>query len=205
MNAELENIIEKVKELFLRYGIKSVTMDDIAAELGISKKTLYQYVPTKDELVDLVVNMEAKRREHMFTNIMESKQNAIDDLIEINNQVNKIVEEYSPTHEYDLRKYYPAIHRKLVEYKRNKLYESMLQNLIKGKAQGYYRQDLNEEIIAKLYVSRVENVLENDLFGQNECMSPLFINEVMAYHIRGISNESGIEYYEQQMNQNKKQ
>ena len=141
MSEELQNILAKVSALYHRYGIKSVTMDDVAHELRISKKTVYQYIADKTELVRLVVDYVQKSSLDCKKLKLEGK-NAIEELIEVSVFLNKIMQERSPTYEYDLKKYYPEIFEKLMLERREHMYRSMMDNLKRGKEQGLYRENL---------------------------------------------------------------
>jgi AcrR family transcriptional regulator len=206
MESKINYILAKVSELFQRYGIRSITMDDVAREVGISKKTLYQHIDHKDELVEKVVEAEGAHRRNIFFNILQNqKLNAVDELFEVNKLVGEMLKNYNPAIEYDLRKYYPQLYQKIKMRKRDKMYEAVKENISKGKKQGLYRKEVNEEIIAKLYVSRVENVCENDIFTDAEYKAPEFSTEIIIYHIRGIANEKGIAYLEENLQKLKKE
>jgi TetR/AcrR family transcriptional regulator, cholesterol catabolism regulator len=196
MNEELKNILEKVKVLYFRYGIKSVTMDDVARELGISKKTLYQYVVDKNDLVAKVMDLEIDDNCGSLTHLFNDSLNAIEQLFEAHRFINKAMKEYTPVSDYDLKKYYPDIYRKLHQVRRDQMYTRILENIKKGKAEGLYRADLNEEIIAKLHVSRFENVFDTEIFSNEEKTSYRVFYEFFIYHIRGIANENGIKLLE---------
>jgi len=199
MNEELKNILKRVSQLFMRYGIKSVTMDDISRELGISKKTLYQHVKDKGELVSLIIDMEFEDKNICLHNIEREYINAIDELYQVHKIVNMILKEYSPASVYDLKKYYPEVHLKMHHMRREKLMEHILDNLKKGKNEGLYRQDINEVLIAKLQVQRIENTFDNELLTIEEMTSPKLFHEIFSYHIRGIASENGLKELEKVM------
>lgn len=192
MNIEFEDILSKVSALYRKYGIKSVTMDDVAHELGISKKTLYQFVCDKTELVQKVV-------EHVrlcnFSAMKEregTELNAIEELIEVSQHVNTVMKDHSPAYEYDLKKYYPDIYRNLMSARRKLMYESMISNIMKGKKEGIYRKELDEKIISKLHLLRIENLQSNEIFGEDEMHSPKFFREIFVYHIHGLATDKGL-------------
>ncbi|MFW5656315.1 MAG: TetR/AcrR family transcriptional regulator [Bacteroidota bacterium] len=199
MEETLKNLLYKIKEIFLRYGIKSVTMDDLARELGMSKKTLYQYVNDKNELVDKIVSLEIEGRKCEFGEIYNRNLNAIEEVFEVNKHVLKMLKESSPAAGYDLKKYYPDLFAKVQETRRNQMLDSIINNIKKGKAEGMYREEVNEEIIARINVARFENLLNTDIFQPEEYNSKAFIREVLIYHIRGISNERGIEILQERL------
>lgn len=201
MNEQKLHIIERVWGLYQKYGIKSITMDDVSKEMGISKKTLYQHVKNKDELVQLVIQNESEKRFKTFADLSNKNLNAIDELFEVNNIVRDILQDYNPSMEYDLKKYYPHVYTNITDKKRERMYEKVLNNIKKGKNEGLYREEVNEEVIAKLYVSRIENVCETDMFEKNEYTAPDFVLEIMNYHIRGIANEKGIAILKQKLHE----
>ena len=196
MNKEVQNILEKVGELYNKYGIKSITMDDVARELGISKKTLYQFVENKNELVEKVLNYLLHQNDCSFKKLAERKLNAVEEVLEISIHIIKTIKEYNPSTEYDLKKYYPELYKKLNEIRKGKMYDSVIKNIIKGKNEGLYRDDLDEEIIAKMQTSRFLNISTDQVINHEEILKPRFIYEMFIYHIRGIANNKGIEVLE---------
>jgi len=201
MNEEFENIITRVTELYFQYGIKSVTMDDVARELGMSKKTLYKYISNKDELVEYCMNSLVEKRDCEFKEIEDEKVNAIEELFMVNEHIVKMLKNYNPSTEYDLKKYYPHLYEKLREFRRGNMYEAVKNNIIKGKQEGLYRGDLNEDIISRVHVSRIENSYANEMFGIDELTSWKFIREMFIYHVHGIAKEEGIKiFYEKLKN-----
>ncbi|MDP4210635.1 MAG: TetR/AcrR family transcriptional regulator [Bacteroidota bacterium] len=199
MNEELKNILNKVRCLYLKYGIKSVTMDDVARELGMSKKTLYQYVKDKNELVSLVMDLEIESHQCFSEKIHAMNLSAIDEVLEIHKQVNRMIKERNPSQEYDLRKYYPEQYQKIMQVSRERIYNNIRDNIRKGKEEGVYRAEVNEEIIAKVQLMRLENSVFNEAFTVEEMTSPKFFLEIFVYHIRGIANEKGIKELESKL------
>lgn len=196
VNEELKGILEKVLSLYLKYGIKSITMDDVARELGISKKTLYQYVCDKTDLVTKVVELEMEQRSIEFQHTQNPGLNAIEELVEVHKHLNQMMKRYNPSTDYDLRKYYPDLYKRFYDEKRKKMYEWVLANLKKGKEEGLYRAEMNEDIITKMTVMRSEIFHDNELLNISELTSTDFFIELMIYHIRGIANEKGIKELE---------
>ena len=199
MQNEFDKILGKVSELYRKYGIKSVTMDDVSHELGISKKTLYQYVADKSELVEKVVEYTRVCNFSSMHEIDEFSGNAIEQLIEVSQKVNTLMKDHSPAYEYDLKKYYPEIFNKLRSTRRKMMYESMLANIRQGKKEGLFRQELDEVIIAKLHLLRMENMQTNQIFKEEEIHTTKFFAEVFVYHIHGLATAKGLEVLEKNM------
>lgn len=195
-NEEKISFIKKVFELFNRYGIRSVTMDDISRELGMSKKTLYEIVANKEELIEMIVDFEIAKRVEMFECIRKENLNAIDELLEINIKVKSMMKSYNPAIEFDLKKYYPVLFNKVRETKYKNMFDVISSNMKKGISEKLYRDEVNVEIISNLYVSRINYMMEQNVFSQNDLGMAEFLEEVNIYHIRGLANSNGIEYLE---------
>ncbi len=195
MNLKLEDILTKVSSLYNRYGIRSITMDDVAKELCISKKTLYQHVTDKEDLVEKVMMYEVSARRPLKNG--NSKRNAIEDLFVVHSMINQIIRETNPSKEYDLRKYYPEINKRIHDLKKEKTMKSMLYNIRKGKKEGLFREDLDEEIISKMYLLRMSQIPLDESENVEEYTSSNFLYEMFIYHIRGLATQKGIEFLEQ--------
>lgn len=199
MNEELKKILEKVSELYIKYGIKSITMDDVASHLSISKKTLYKYVSDKDDLVGKVIDIQIE----VLRSEMECKcntgLNAIEELLIVSKMINYKMKNMNPGTVYDLKKYYPEHYTRLLNARREKMHSNIINNIRKGKEEGLYRNDLDENIIAKLQISRIENIIDSDFFSVEEFTSDKFFQEIFVYHIRGIANEKGIDFLENKL------
>ena len=181
--------------LYSRYGIRSVTMDDISRELGMSKKTIYQLVQHKQDLVRRVMEYEDSESDQIMNQFPKSGINAIDQLIEVNSLMHATRTKHNPTFYYDLRKYHPEIFKVWIGKKRNRMYSLLIQNMIQGKEEGLYRKDLNHHIIARLYLARMEMFNSTDVLEENELKSLDFFREILIYHIHGICNSRGLEYF----------
>jgi AcrR family transcriptional regulator len=194
---KLNDLLVKVAILFRKYGIKSITMDDIAREVGISKKTLYQFVTDKTDLVNKVVESEMGYNKDCFELVTTVGKNAISELFEVNRFMIGMMKRNSPSFEYDLRKHYPEVFQKVMLTRRKGMYESVLANLKRGKAEGLYREELKEEILTKLQISRLENMYSDVMFSIEDYSAENIFRELFIYHIRGIANEKGIKYLEE--------
>lgn len=199
MNQEYQHIIEKASELYNLYGIKSITMDDVSRELGMSKKTLYKYVSNKDELVSHFVEYLTHTRKCNVEKIKDQGLNAIEELFAVNEHVIEMLKNYNPSMDYDLKKYYPDQYKKLRETRQNNMFVAVRENIVKGKKEGLYRKELDEEIIAKVHVSRIENSFANEMFTIDELTSWKFIREMMIYHVHGIANAEGIKFFNRKL------
>ncbi|MCX6231629.1 MAG: TetR/AcrR family transcriptional regulator [Bacteroidetes bacterium] len=189
-------IIEKVGELFKKYGIKSVSMDDIAQQLCISKKTLYQYFKDKADLVTKVVNINNCEKDQKFLEIINMDLNAIDSLLEVSKHLIEMLKGMNPPIIYDLRKYYPELTKELIINRRQHVYNNIKNNIIKGINEGVYRKDLNPEIITTFYVKRIDDIFFEDEETLNKYPQHELFTQMFIYHVRGIVNSQGLAYFE---------
>lgn len=201
MDEKLICILERVFQLYNKYGVKSVTMDDVSRELGISKKTLYQYVNDKADLVEKVMVVNSMKHAKAMHEIVEKNENAIVELLEVNAYMNEMVRDHNPSLDYDLKKYYPDIHNRLFSGMRQRMYESIRRNLLKGQEEGLFRADMDVEIISKIHLSRMEHKYHSDSFEPDELSSPAVMKEIFLYHIHGISNEKGLKVLNEKLKQ----
>ncbi|OYT15548.1 MAG: hypothetical protein B7C24_12460 [Bacteroidetes bacterium 4572_77] len=186
-------IVEKASMLFMRYGIKSVSMDDVARHLAISKKTLYEQIKDKHELVALSIQLQEKEYLETTDNLRKKGLAALDEMFEVYKMVSEIFAKLNPAFQYDLNKYYPQLCEKMMRQEKNHIYEDVLRNLKKGKKEGVYRQEIKEDIIARMHSSRhhamhEKNEEETSLLANQESFEELFL-----YHFYAILNDKGRE------------
>jgi AcrR family transcriptional regulator len=196
-----EQIIMQVFELFMRYGIKSMSMDDIALQMGMSKKTLYQYFASKDDLVNAVLEKHLEMDQCKVKSLISSKNNAIDDLMHIATTVNDTLKQINPSIHYDLEKYHPQAWKKFGDYKRNFIQENIKLNILKGIKEELYRSDINVDIVAALYVSKADIVFDASVFPPDKYAFNRVYLEMMKQHIRGIATSKGLKYFEKKLKQ----
>jgi len=186
---EKQEFLKKVYKLYHQYGIKSVTMDDVAREVGISKKTLYTWVKDKEDLIRQTMQLEEEgcRGEGKMMPIENDVQSALDELFVIYRIISHYLKEFNPSLEYDLRKYYPAIFEEVVKRRRKRIDEGMRKNLTKGIEEGLYRHDLKIDLIIRMHLLNVES-LRNDagIFDTREYSLELIFKETFKFYIRAI-------------------
>lgn len=186
--------ISEITMLFMKYGIKSLTMDDISRHMGISKKTLYQYVSDKNDLVKKGVSLLIEHEKMMLCTALEESKTAIDELIGVTKCVSSEIGEMHPSVIFDLQKYHPEAWKLMENHKKEFIYNMMLKNLKRGMKEGYYRKNINPLIIANIYIGMVDNILnpENPI-NKNTSLDKLHA-EIIRYHIKGIANDKGMDY-----------
>ena len=171
-------------------------MDDAARHLGVSKKTLYQYFSDKTEMVKEAVVQELQSRQKSFAESLTGNYNAIEELMIYYKIQIKMILDYKPNFVYDLKKYYPDIYNNYVNIKREKILNSVEQNLIKGIEENFFRPELDISIISRLTLMRIEGMIHSGIFSTDEIMSPKVFTEIFYYHVYGIVTEKGRNYFE---------
>jgi len=194
-----QEMLGQVTTLFMQYGIRSLTMDDIARHLGMSKKTLYQCFEDKAEMVERGIMAHAEHETAMVERIHEEAPNAIEEMFLIVQQVGKHLSDVHPSILFDLEKYYPKAHRIFKDYKLKNIRSVIERNMRDGMAQGLYRDNLDPRIISGLYVGRIDVFFDRELFPPNETNPMQVYIETMRYHIRGIASEKGIAYLQEKL------
>jgi AcrR family transcriptional regulator len=190
-------IISGSIELFRQFGIRSISMDDIARQLGISKKTLYQYVDSKTELLR---ESFARMNNDFSDDVAELRSknlNAIDELLEMSHRVNEEISQFSISNIYDLQKYYPEIYKEHLNQKKQGAYEFICENLRNGIQQGIYRSEQDVELIAGFYIQKIQSMHDPDFKDSTGKSCDEIFAAVFENHIRGIANAEGIAYFEQ--------
>lgn len=188
-------ILEKGNALFLKYGIRSVSMDDIAKELGISKKTLYIHFAKKEDLITQAMEFQLAADANRCQEIFDSEKNAIDELVELGQYVRSHIRSINPTAIYDLQKYYPKIWRVLEEKRSNLIYEITIANIDKGIKEGLFRNDFSRNIVARFYIARMNAMLDQKLFPADQFKWEDIHLDGLKYHIHGIASEKGYRYF----------
>ncbi len=196
MHSEEQKILERCERLFMRYGVKSVTMDDVARELAISKKTLYQFFKSKDDLVHKVTMFHFKHHDAVVHEICATSKDAISEMLQITKWATQHLKDLNPSLIYDLSKYYPQSWKLFIEYRNNHIYNCMVWNIRKGREQGFYREDFDEQVIASIYINRIEMLIDPQIFPPEKITLNDVMQQYIQYHIRGIATPKGIKKLE---------
>ncbi len=187
-------ILEQAQELFFRYGAKSVTMDDIARQLGMSKKTIYQYFSNKADII-YEVTCNFLRCEQMDTEkVLEASQNAIHELMLVMQASGQTFRMVSPNLLYEIEKYYPKAWEVFEAHKRTFIIEKIKENLLRGIEEGLYRPDLEVEIVARMRMMQIETSLRGNLFPRHQ-FDPLQVQlQMFQVYLYGIATAKGREH-----------
>lgn len=188
-----ERILGKAEELFIKYGVKRITMDEIAAKLGISKKTIYQSFSDKNEMVVEIFEKHICFTEQNCTVHAEEADNAVHEMLIGYETFCTIMLSMNPSVLYDLEKYHPDAFKRFIEFKNKFLYKHILQNLKRGMEEGLYRKDMNADIIAKLRVANILLSTNIEIFPGHQFTLTEVEREIIIHFLYGIVTSEGAE------------
>jgi len=193
---KLRAILERTVELFAEFGIRNLNMDDISRSLGISKKTLYQYVKSKEDLIEKLFYFDDMKWNKEMSKIKFDELNAIEGLIQVSLMVFEEMGKLDSKIKFELKKYYEPIFNRFISRKQNHIFNQISQNLQQGIAEGLYRSDVNIDLVAGLYVRNLVEMHKKDYcFVENITFEQVF-QVMFENHIRAISTLGGVVYFE---------
>ena len=187
-----EKIIQKATELFINLGFKSVTMDDIANEMGISKKTIYAHFDNKTELIKETTLTLFNHITCGIDSICALDKNPIEELYEIKKFVMLQLKNEKSSPQYQLQKYYPEVHAAFKIKHFEKMCDCTMTNLERGVEQGLYRDNIDIEFISRIYFVGVHGIKDDALFPINKFPKVQLFEDFLEYHLRGIVTKTGL-------------
>lgn len=193
-------LIDQISKVFMHYGIKSVTMDDLANKLGVSKKTLYVYFKDKKDMVRQMVIAKTERDTAFCMMAKEESENAIDAFLAITTYVLKRIREVHPSVFFDMQKYHNDAWQILEEHRVVFIQQLLKDNMERGMNEGIYRGDLNLEIMPRLFIGRFDRAFDPKTFPPTEFSFEEVFNEMLIFHLRGLANEKGLKYLQERLN-----
>ncbi|MCU0446480.1 MAG: TetR/AcrR family transcriptional regulator [Microscillaceae bacterium] len=192
-----EKILQVAEDLFSKYGIRSVSMDDIARELGMSKKTIYQYFKDKNEMVVKITEGYMHEDEACMIEIEQASSNAVEAVLKMSDYFRQAMSEFNPAMIYDIKKYHPDAWHLHQSYAKTHFIESFERNYAWGVADGLYRKDLNIRILAHLRLAEINLTFDESVFSNKE-FNVIEVHVTMTEHfLRGILTEQGFEIFNQ--------
>jgi len=187
-----EKILRKASEMFLNLGFKSVTMDDIAHDLGMSKKTIYSHFPTKRKLVEASTFYVLDQVNETICSIIDANYDPIEETFTIKSMINNLLKNEKSSPSYQLQKYYPKIFKQVNDQQFEAAKSCIVENLKRGIIDGYYRKDIDIDLITRFYFSGNINLTNQDLFPLDTYEMSSLKNTFLEYHIRAIATEKGL-------------
>ncbi len=179
----LEKILSSSQKLFMNYGLKSISMDDIASDIGISKKTIYKHFSTKDRLINITLTHFLKQEKKTVAKIYKSSHNAVEEIILIGRHIIKMTKSLKPTLIFDLKKYHTKNWQLIEEHHTEFIKQVITENLERGISEGLFRSDLRPEIIARLYVAKSLLIANDSNFSHFELgLDEIHRGQAVAMH-----------------------
>jgi AcrR family transcriptional regulator len=199
-----ERILVETHELFNRYGIRSVSMDDIAAQLSMSKKTLYQYYADKDELVNAVFDTVLSSNKAQCLECNKKGENAIHEVFLSFDMVEEMLANMNPSLLFDMQKYHPSAFKKFEEFRSNFLYKQIKSNLERGIREGLYREDIDADVLCRYRLNAILLSFNKDVFPSGK-VNPVYIEQqLMEHFLYGLASSKGQKLIQKYKNQRTK-
>jgi AcrR family transcriptional regulator len=186
-----ERILLKATDLFVRYGIRSITMDEIALQLGISKKTIYQFFADKNELVDAVIERYLTENRNCCEADRSEAENAVHEIFLAIMFMQEMFEHMNPSMLYDLEKYHPKSYEKFTRYKYGFLHRMIRENLKRGIEEQLYRPDLDIDLMTTLRLETLMLPFDQRVFPKNKYNLAVVHEEIIEHFLFGIASIKG--------------
>ena len=200
-----ERIQQKAEQLFRHYGIKSVTMDEIAAQLGISKKTIYQFYSDKDALVYDIFKSITEQNKQKCMQFKTKAENAIHEQYLSSDAAKEIFSNMNSAVLFDLNRSYPSVFAEFENHKKQFLFKIIKDNIMRGIKEGLFRKDLDVNIITWIQLEIVSGLLHNEEIISGKNTFAHFEKEAKDFFLHGLCTEKGLSYiskYKQQRQKN---
>jgi AcrR family transcriptional regulator len=186
-----DHILQSAFSMFMKFGVRSVSMDDLAQDLGMSKKTIYSVFPSKETLISVVILNHLKNDEKQIKAITTEASDAIEEILKISQHVMKFLTQIQPSLIFDLKKFYPNCWALIEKQHFHFIKETIEANILRGQKEGLYRADLHADIVAKLYVGKSNILVNPEVFPIEQYDLFALIREMGKYHLYGIASAEG--------------
>jgi AcrR family transcriptional regulator len=188
-------ILKGAEDLFTKYGVRSISMDDIARHLSVSKKTLYQHFADKEDIVTMTCKAHLERNNKEFDLVRDNASNAIEELANLSICLKKTMEEINPSLLFDLQKYHPKAWSVWLDHKNRTIRDSVVRNIKQGIEEGYYRPEMNAAVIAAMRLELVQLAFDEDVFPREKFRLSEVQMEIFDHFVFGIVTDKGRKLY----------
>ncbi|MBV6640116.1 MAG: TetR/AcrR family transcriptional regulator [Cyclobacteriaceae bacterium] len=192
-----QKILEGAETLFMRYGVRSVSMDDVAREVSVSKKTIYQHFNHKDDLVTEAARNYLTGEMKEVSEITEQAADALEELFLLSRCIRQNISRVNPSLLYDLQKYHPEAWEVFKDYKDNFIMGKVMSNLIRGKKENLYRAEINEKILSIMRVEQVQLIFDERAFPKSDFDFVDVQVQIFDHFIHGLLSDNGRKYYKE--------
>lgn len=184
-----DKIIKKATDMFLKLGFKSVTMDDIACEMCISKKTIYKYFSNKEKLIEEGTEVVHQKIHSLMDNVVAQNHNAIAENFQIREMFKQMFQSFDQSPAYQLKKHYPEIYEKMIANEMEDFNQMLRQNIQKGISESLYRKETDIESAVKFYYALIFSINENTMIERDTYELE---TKALEYHTRAIATPKGV-------------
>ena len=191
-----DRIIRGSEELFMKYGVRSVSMDDVARHLSMSKKTLYQYFADKDEIVTMVATYHMEKDQKQYESFHTSAKNAIDELVKISSCLKKDLQKMNPSLLFDLQKFHAKAWSAWLGHKQLFIRDSIVRNLKQGIEEGFFRSEINTDILSTMRLELIQLTFDEQIFPSSKYNLAEVNLQIFEHFIYGILTDKGRKVYE---------
>jgi TetR/AcrR family transcriptional regulator, cholesterol catabolism regulator len=192
-----EKILEEAERLFWKYGVRSITMDDIARRLAISKKTIYQHFSDKEDILMQVTLFRLSKDQALMDCAYQTAATPIHEMLAMLDELHKNVDKINPTLMMDIKRYYPKAWNLYLKFKEEYIVKAMIDNIRRGINDGYFRANIHPDILARMRVEQVEMAFEMSVFP-DDTYDMMDIQQELTHHfVRGLLTEKGFDIYNQ--------
>lgn len=191
-----ERILKGAMELFMKYGVRSVSMDDIARHLSVSKKTLYQYFADKEEIVTMVAEFHLRHERDQYDSITSVSENAIDELVKVSVCIKKDLQKMNPSLLFDLQKYHPKAWSAWLAHKQQHIGQSIIRNLKQGIDEGFFRPEINTDILAIARLELIQITFDERAYPPDKYNLAEVNLQLFDHFVYGLLTDKGRKVYE---------
>jgi AcrR family transcriptional regulator len=199
-----DRIRQKADELFRQFGIKSVTMDEIASRLAVSKKTIYQSFADKDELVDAVISDMILYNQKCCCKYKAHADDAIHEVFLAMEMIQEMFADFNPSILFDMQRNHPNTYSKFLKHKHSFLFQVVKDNIERGIKEGLFREDINPDVIAKIRLETMFLPFNQELFPKNKFNLVDLEKQMIEYYLFGIASQKGYKIILKYQQQRKK-
>lgn len=196
-----QKVLGEAVEFFMKYGVKSVSMDDISRKLGISKKTLYTVVESKADLLKNSLLHHLEHEKSFVINARNEASDAVEEMVTVSKFIISILRKHKPSLVYEVQKYYPEVWQLIEEFNNGFILSFVLDNIHRGQKEVLYRQDLDPIVISRLYASRLPVLVDQSLFPVDQFPRADLYEQFITHHMRGMMTKKGIKRFEKILEQ----
>jgi TetR/AcrR family transcriptional regulator, cholesterol catabolism regulator len=197
-----EKLIKGAEELFMRYGLRSVSMDDIARHLGISKKTIYQHFADKDEVVITVAKGHMERQRRQFDQIAREAKNCVEEMVKISFCLKENIRNINPSLLFDMQKYHQGAWNEWLNFKHKFIRENLVRSLKQGVEEGNFRDDIDMDVMAVMRLEQIQMAFDNNVFPRDRFNVAEVQAQLFEHFVYGLFTEKGKKLYQKYKQKN---